>query len=145
MDDILRQFKGVSDGLLLKVAGSPSSSIGQGSSVTNKNVSWNADDMNKLAIRPSMSESTNSFSDNDEGDKDVNLGDQDAETSSQARGWHSDQDADVGNFNSDEIHVVRSKSESISERYPESSLALTFIPQDGLTQVPPEVLSVPFF
>ncbi|XP_057787496.1 uncharacterized protein LOC131004760 [Salvia miltiorrhiza] len=152
VDDILRQFKGVSDGLMLKVAGSPSSSIGQGSSVTNKNLSWNADDINKLAIRPSMSESTNSASDNDEGDKDLNLGDQDVEASSQTRGWHSNyestskglpqkvvkHDADVSNFNSDEIQSVRLKSESNSDRYPESNLAVTSIPQDGLTGVPPE-------
>lgn len=158
MDDILRQFKGVSDGLMSKVAGSPSSSIGQASSATSKTLPWN-DDINKLATRPSMSESTNSLSDNDEGDKDVNLGDQDVEAATQARGWYSDhestskglpqkvvkQDADVSNFNSDEIHSVILKSELNSERYPDSNLAITSIPQVGLNGVPPEVLFIPLF
>ncbi|KAH6791599.1 phox domain-containing protein [Perilla frutescens var. hirtella] len=163
VDDILRQFKGVSDGLMLKVAaGSPSSSIGQASSVTSKNLSWNADDINKLVIKPSMSESTNSFSDNDEGDKDVNLGDQDAEAAIQGIGWDSDHeptskgvlpqkavkhDADARNFYSDEIHSERLKFESNSERSPESNLTITSVPQDGLPGVPlewtPPNLSVP--
>lgn len=158
MDDILRQFKGVSDGLLMKVAGSPSSLAGEGSSVTSKNLLYNADDMNKLAIMPSMSESTNSFSDNDESEKDLNLGDRDVEATSRNRGWHSDHestseglpqkvvkhDAGVSNFNSDEIRNVRLKSESNSDRYLESRLVVTSIPQDALTAVPPEVLPISF-
>lgn len=157
MDDILRQFKGVSDGLMLKVAGSPSSSIGQASSATRKTLSWN-DDINKLATRPSMSESTNSLSDNDEGDKDVKFGDQDVEAATQARGWYSDhestlkglpqkvvkQDADVSNFNSDETHSVSLTSELNSERYADSNLAITSISQVGLDGVPPEVIFIPF-
>lgn len=159
MDDILRQFKEVSDGLMSKVGGSPSSSSGQGSSVTSKNLLLNVDDINKLAIRPSMSDSTNSFSDNDEDDKDPNLGDEDVEAASQTRGWHSDHestskglpqkvvkhDADVSNFNPDEIPSAKLKSESNADRYLESNLALTSIPQDGLTGVPPEVLFNSFF
>ncbi|XP_042060819.1 uncharacterized protein LOC121805099 isoform X1 [Salvia splendens] len=152
VDDILRQFKGVSDGLLMKVAGSPSSLAGEGSSVTSKNLLYNVDDMNKLAFRPSMSESTNSFSDNDKSEKDLNLGDQDVEAASRNRGWHSDHestseglphkvfkhDAEVSKFNSDDMRNVRLKSESNSDRYLESSLVVTSIPQDDLTAVPPE-------
>ncbi|KAL0356778.1 UNVERIFIED_CONTAM: hypothetical protein Scaly_1363500 [Sesamum calycinum] len=151
VDDIVRQFKGVSDGLMWKVAGSPSSSFDQGS-VTSRNLSWNADDINKLAMRQSTSESINSFSDNDEVDKDVNHGEQEAEAVTQANGWHSDnepvskgfpqrvvrRDEDVSNLVSEEIHNSRLKSISSSvSRYPESSLAITSVPQEP-TGVPPE-------
>ncbi|KAL0365448.1 UNVERIFIED_CONTAM: hypothetical protein Sangu_0642400 [Sesamum angustifolium] len=153
VDDIVRQFKGVSDGLMWKVAGSPSSSFDQGSSVTSRNLSWNADDINKLAMRQSTSESINSFSDNDEVDKDVNHGEQEAEAATQANGWHSDnepvskgfpqrvvrRDEDVSNLVSEEIHNSRLKSMSSSvSRYPESSLAITSVPQEDPTGVPPE-------
>ncbi|KAL2254693.1 UNVERIFIED_CONTAM: hypothetical protein Sindi_0264000 [Sesamum indicum] len=153
MDDIVRQFKGVSDGLMWKVAGSPSSSFDQGSSVTSRNLSWNADDIKKLAMRQSTSESINSFSDNDEGDKDVNHGEQEAEAANQGNGWHSDNELvskgfpqrvvrheeDVSNLESEEIHNSRLKSMSSSvSRYPESSLAITSVPQEDPTGVPPE-------
>ncbi|KAK6143507.1 hypothetical protein DH2020_023855 [Rehmannia glutinosa] len=89
MDDIVRQFKGVSDGLMRMVSGSQSS-YEPASSVTSRNLSWNTDDINKLAMRQSTSNSLNSFSDNEEGDKDLNHGQQELEHSTQANGWHSD-------------------------------------------------------
>ncbi|KAK4401599.1 hypothetical protein Sango_0900600 [Sesamum angolense] len=150
---VMRTLAGVSDGLMWKVAGSPSSSFDQGSPVTSRNLSWNADDINKLAMRQSTSESINSFSDNDEVDKDVNHGEQEAEAATQANGWHSDNepvskgfpqrvvrhDEDVSNLVSEEIHNSRLKSMSSSvSRYPESSLAITSVPQEDPTGVPPE-------
>ncbi|KAK4405234.1 hypothetical protein Sango_0529900 [Sesamum angolense] len=90
VDDIVRQFKGVSDGILRMVAGSPSSSHEQASPMASRNLSWNADDMNKLTVRQSTSDSLNSFSDNEEGDKDANHGQQEIESSAQANESHSD-------------------------------------------------------
>ncbi|GER50415.1 Phox-associated domain [Striga asiatica] len=153
MDDIVRQFKGVSDGLMWKVGGSPSSSFGQTSSVVPKSLSWNTDDINKLALRPSTSESLNSFSDNDDGDKDVGHGEQEVEAVTRASGLHSDyelsskgfptrvvkHDEDVGNFVSEEIASSRSKSELNSmSRYPEQNLSLSYVPQEDPSAVPPE-------
>ncbi|PIN08680.1 hypothetical protein CDL12_18745 [Handroanthus impetiginosus] len=153
VDDIVRQFKGVSDGLLWKVA-APASSFDQASSVTGRNLSWNADDVNKLTMRQSAPESVNSFSDNDEGDKDVIHGEQEVEAVSviQSNGWHSDYEPNSKGFppgvvkhdenvnlDSEEIHNLRLKSESSSvSRCPESSLALTSVPQEDATRVPPE-------
>ena len=161
VDDILYQSKGVSDGLMSKVSRSPSSSVQQGSFVTSKNLAWNVDDINKLAIRrPSMSESADSFSDNDAGDKDLNLWDQDVEAASQSRGWNSDRESTSKglpqkvvkhdtydmNFHSDEIQQsLWLKSTSNSDRYLESNLATTYIRQDALTGVPTEVLLISFF
>ncbi|KAL2231588.1 UNVERIFIED_CONTAM: hypothetical protein Sindi_1753200 [Sesamum indicum] len=90
VDDIVRQFKGVSDGIMRMVAGSPSSSHEQASPMASRNLSWNADDMNKLTVRQSTSDSLNSFSDNEEGDKDANHGQQEIESSAQANESHSD-------------------------------------------------------
>ncbi|KAL0412523.1 UNVERIFIED_CONTAM: hypothetical protein Sradi_1454000 [Sesamum radiatum] len=90
VDDIVRQFKGVSDGIMRMVAGSPSSSHEQASPMASRNLSWNADDMNKLTVRQSTSDSLNSFSDNEEGDKDANHGQQEIEPSPQANESHSD-------------------------------------------------------
>ncbi|KAL0454205.1 UNVERIFIED_CONTAM: hypothetical protein Slati_0759700 [Sesamum latifolium] len=90
VDDIVRQFKGVSDGIMRMVAGSPNSSHEQASPMASRNLSWNADDMNKLTVRQSTSDSLNSFSDNEEGDKDANHGQQEIEPSAQANESHSD-------------------------------------------------------
>ncbi|KAG6413346.1 hypothetical protein SASPL_126055 [Salvia splendens] len=126
VDDILYQSKGVSDGLMSKVAGSPSSSVQQGSFVTSKNLSWNVDDINKLAIRrPSMSESADSFSDNDAGDKDIKI---------------------QANLEGG-IRTMNQPQRGYHRRYLESNLATPYIRQDALTGVPPEwmppKLSVP--
>lgn len=157
MDDIVRQFKGVSDGLMWKVAGSPSSSFERASLATSRNLSWNADDINKLATRQSTSESINSFSDNEEGDRDANHGEQEVEATALSNEWHPDyelnsqgfvqraikHDEDVSNLDSEEICSLRLKSESNSgSRYPESSMALTSVPQEDPTGVPPEVFLI---
>ncbi|KAH1060183.1 hypothetical protein AAZX31_02G130800 [Glycine max] len=68
MDDIVRQFKGVSDGLRRKVVGS-SSLINEGSATSNTpwNLSWNADEIDKSIPRQSTAESVSS--DNEEGER----------------------------------------------------------------------------
>ncbi|KAL2455789.1 Phox-associated domain [Abeliophyllum distichum] len=154
MDDIARQIKG---GLIRTVVGSPSSSYDPASSVTNRNLSWNSDDINKLGLRQSTSESANSFSDNEEGDKDVNHGPEKVDSSAQANGWHSDNELDlkglpprvvkrnedVQNLDSDAIGGFRVQSESHSvSRFPEASLASTSVHKEDPIAVPPEVLCI---
>ncbi|XP_073123578.1 uncharacterized protein [Henckelia pumila] len=148
VDDIVRQFKGVSDGLMKKVVGSPSS-FHETSSVTSRNLSWNADDLNKLARRESTSESINSFSDNEEG-YNANQGQRELESSAQANGWHSDNELNSQGFpprvvksgeevNFDETRGVKMKpATSCESKYQESSLALMSFPLDDPTAVPPE-------
>lgn len=73
MDDIVRQFKGVSDGLRRKVVGSPSLiNEGSASSTTTWNMSWNADEIDKSIRSQGTAESVLS-SDNEEGEKDNNF------------------------------------------------------------------------
>ncbi|KAL3814188.1 hypothetical protein ACJIZ3_015456 [Penstemon smallii] len=151
MDDIVRQFKGVSDGLMRAVVGPPSPCHDPPSSVTSRNLSLNADDMYKLAMRQSTSESMNSFSDNEEGEKGANHGQEDVVSAAQSNGWHSDNELDskgfpprvvkrgedVSNLDIEEMRSLRVKSDS-SHRYSESTLAITYVPQDDPTGVPPE-------
>jgi len=69
MDDIVRQFKGVSDGLRRKVVGSSSlMSEGSATSSATWNLSLNSDEIDKIIPRQSTAESVLS-SDNEEGEK----------------------------------------------------------------------------
>ncbi|KAG9135073.1 hypothetical protein Leryth_011571 [Lithospermum erythrorhizon] len=97
MDDIVRQFKGVSDGLMRKVVGSPNSSH-DAQSVPVRNLSWNAGEMNKLALTLSASESANSLSDDEDGNKDLNRGLEESECNEQSSGWHSDNELNSKGF-----------------------------------------------
>ncbi|KAJ9561217.1 hypothetical protein OSB04_006377 [Centaurea solstitialis] len=63
VDDIVRQFKGVSDGLMRKVVGPLSPSA----SAANRTVLWKADEPYDLGSKDMI----NNISDNEEGDKDV--------------------------------------------------------------------------
>lgn len=89
MDDIARQFKGVSDGLMKIAAKSPSATSEPPSSFATKTVAWHSDDVNKLFMK-SNTDSHNSFSDNEEGDKDIIHGQHEAENSSHVNGGQFD-------------------------------------------------------
>ncbi|XVF67652.1 hypothetical protein PTKIN_Ptkin10aG0138600 [Pterospermum kingtungense] len=94
VDDIVRQFKGVSDGLMRKVVGSSSPRSEASSSVTSsvngRTLSWNADEMAKDISRQTNLETVNSASDNEEGDKDGPHGQEDDRSDSQCHSFHSD-------------------------------------------------------
>ncbi|KAG4908827.1 hypothetical protein JHK87_054943 [Glycine soja] len=65
VDDIVRQFKGVSDGFIQKVVGSSSPSTEGSSTSTSRNMSWNVDEMDKSISRQNTLECVLS-SDNEE-------------------------------------------------------------------------------
>ena len=90
MDDFVRQFKGVSDGLMRKVVGSNSLPIEAMSSNNGGNLSWSAEDISKHISRQDTGETANSFSDNDEGDNDGSRHPEEARSRVHANGWHSD-------------------------------------------------------
>ncbi|KAK6253594.1 hypothetical protein QUC31_015314 [Theobroma cacao] len=90
VDDIVRQFRGVSDGLMRKVVGSSSPPSEASSSVTGRTLSWTADEMAKDISRQSNLETVNSASDNEDGDKDGSHDHQDDRSGPQGHGWHSD-------------------------------------------------------
>ncbi|XP_057497170.1 uncharacterized protein LOC130781836 isoform X1 [Actinidia eriantha] len=97
VDDIVRQFKGVSDGLMQKVVGS--SSFQEGSlAIPSRNLSWNPDDISKHLSWRSTTESANSGSDIEEGDKDGTRGHEEVGCSVQANGWHSDNELNSKGF-----------------------------------------------
>ncbi|XWS67976.1 hypothetical protein CRYUN_Cryun04dG0050600 [Craigia yunnanensis] len=90
VDDIVRQFRGVSDGLMRKVVSSSSPPSEASSSVTGRNMSWYADEMAKDILRRSNSETVNSASDNEEDDKDGSHGCEDDRSGSRGHDWYSD-------------------------------------------------------
>lgn len=98
MDDIVRQFKGVSDGLMRKVVGSSSPTYETVSSISSRNISWNAEEISKHVSRQDAAETENSFSDNEEGHKYDNHDPEEVESSAQASGWHSDSELDSKSF-----------------------------------------------
>lgn len=151
MDDIVRQFKGVSDGLMRKVVGPSSSAYEPASSISGKDLSWNEDDINKLISRQHTSYSANGFSDNEEGDKG---GSGETGSVAQANGWHSDNELNSKEFpprvvkrnegfrdlNSGEKCKSNVQSESTSLRgFPGEKLSSTSERMEDPTGVPPEV------
>ncbi|KAK7407740.1 hypothetical protein VNO78_09785 [Psophocarpus tetragonolobus] len=88
VDDIVRQFKGVSDGLIRKVVGSSSPTAEGSSTSTCGNNSWNVDEMEKSILRQNTTESMSS--DNEEGEKEVNVGKENMDKVAEDNEWNSD-------------------------------------------------------
>ncbi|KAF6160585.1 hypothetical protein GIB67_019525 [Kingdonia uniflora] len=98
MDDILRQFKGVSDGLMRKVVGSSSLPC-EPSSMMGRNLSWNGDELSKHSSSYNDMETSNSLSDNEEAD--IDGGGHESEGKDPGvpvNGWHSDNELNSKNF-----------------------------------------------
>ncbi|KAK0582541.1 hypothetical protein LWI29_026802 [Acer saccharum] len=126
VDDIVRQFKGV--GFIRKVAGPGSPTNEASSSISSRNLSWNADELSKHVSRQHTSETLNSFSDN-EGDKDGSHGHKEDRSGAKANGWHSDNelnskgvsprvikwDEESRNFGPEKQHSLDVKSELIGQ------------------------------
>ncbi|KAK5770662.1 uncharacterized protein LOC108461126 [Gossypium arboreum] len=89
-DDIVRQFRGVSDGVMCKAVDLSSPPSEASSSVTGRTLSWSADEIAKDISRQSNLETVHSASDNEEGDKDSSHGHEDDRSGSQGHGWHPD-------------------------------------------------------
>ncbi|KAJ9152921.1 hypothetical protein P3X46_026428 [Hevea brasiliensis] len=97
VDDIVRQFKGVSDGLMRKVVGSPSLLDEPNSSICSSTLSWHADESNKTVSRQDTSETLNSFSDNEESSIQESQK-QEGGSGEPANGWHSDNELNSKGF-----------------------------------------------
>ncbi|XP_047330325.1 uncharacterized protein LOC124933925 [Impatiens glandulifera] len=100
MDDIVRQFKGVSDGLMRKVVGSTSPPRETPTSATSMNLSWIPDEVrNDILLLPAGG-SPKKLSDSEEGDKhgEKEAHVEDEESSAQTSGWHSDNELNTKGF-----------------------------------------------
>ncbi|KAK9136209.1 hypothetical protein Syun_015539 [Stephania yunnanensis] len=94
MDDILRQFKGVSGGLMRKVVGS--SPVDH--PVPGRIWSSNSDEMNKQSSSYNDLETSNSMSDNDVNDLDVSHDNEEVNSHVEVSGWHSDNELNSKGF-----------------------------------------------
>ncbi|WOL02316.1 hypothetical protein Cni_G11035 [Canna indica] len=136
MDDIVRQFKGVSDGLMRKVVGSSPSSDGSALSLGEKglSLSWNQEDASKKIPRYSSMETSHSLSEDEE---------QDEDQSAVNSGWHSDNELNSKNF---PPRVVKQINDYSSFEYKQSQGSVKFrrIGSDGLkTSVSSELFEDP--
>ncbi|XP_043713559.1 uncharacterized protein LOC122662063 isoform X2 [Telopea speciosissima] len=159
MDDIVRQFKGVSDGLIRKVSGPLSSSLIETfPSTSGKNFSWNAEDLNKhFSSRTDTSydnmDTSNYLSDHEEGIKDGDSGHEEIGSGAKANGWHSDNELNSKDFpprffkcgeesrslDSDRRHNIVLKPEKIGpDGYPVASVPKTSDIVDDSIGAPPE-------
>ena len=154
VDDIVRQFKGVSDGLMRKVAGSSSATYEQSSSNYGRNLSLKEDEIEKLILRQHTADSANHFSDDEEGEK------EDASYSGERSfadtdQWHSDNELDSREFlammeehdeklKSDvDKHNSKLQSKSTSTSgFPRANVPVTSAHLEDLSGVPQEVLCI---
>ncbi|XP_057965277.1 LOW QUALITY PROTEIN: uncharacterized protein LOC131155848 [Malania oleifera] len=150
VDDIVRQFKEVSDGLVRKVVGSSHYEVSP--SILGTNLSWNSDDMNRYISRHSTMDTENSFSDNEEGDKDESHGLEEVGARVQSNGWHSDNELNSKSFpprvtKRPEVRSLDSgknpgrglKSELIGPvGYPSANFPVISDPWEDPVAVPPE-------
>ncbi|CAL9099871.1 unnamed protein product [Musa textilis] len=91
MDDIVRQFKGVSDGLMRKVVGtSPSYATSPIVADKGLSLSWNQEEISKQIPRFSSMETSHSLSEDEEHDDD--------QSTSVNNGWHSDNELNSKSF-----------------------------------------------
>ncbi|XP_041010486.1 uncharacterized protein LOC121254492 isoform X3 [Juglans microcarpa x Juglans regia] len=159
VDDIVRQFKGVSDGLRPKVV-VPSPSNEASSSTFVQNLSGNANVINRHVSSHNTVGTSNSSHDNYEGHKDENDG-QEEVSRANANGWHSDNELNSKsfppqtiehakeplNFSSEKRHDLASKSGTRRGGFPAASLPLTLDHLEDPVGMPrewnPTNLSVP--
>nr|XP_043626437.1 uncharacterized protein LOC122597914 [Erigeron canadensis] len=85
VDDIVRQFKGVSDGLMRKVVG-PTFTYEPLPLATSSSLTWKADELSNSFTRQTTSESANSLSDNE------------MNSTEKINGWHSDNELNSKEF-----------------------------------------------
>ncbi|KAF7850440.1 hypothetical protein BT93_L5487 [Corymbia citriodora subsp. variegata] len=116
VDDIVRQVKGVSNGLMRKVVGSTPSSFEVSASISARQLSWNADEIERYVSRQNTAETSASISDNEDGDRDGNHGSDEAGSSGHANGWHSDNELNSKNFPPRVVKRGEGSRDSVSEK-----------------------------
>ncbi|CAO2147748.1 unnamed protein product [Urochloa humidicola] len=139
MDDIVRQFKGVSDGLKRAVGTPPSSATAQFAD-NRMSLSWNQEETDNHSLHHRNSETAHSLSDGDSNYEDL--------TSSVNSGCHSDNEVNnKGHTSNDTKHIETSSSfdTQVSEQtekpmraYSDSSNMSSLKTFDDPTGIPPE-------
>ncbi|CAI0446939.1 unnamed protein product [Linum tenue] len=94
VDDIVRQFKGVSDGWMRKVVGSTSQMDDSSSPSYSRNLNWNLDETIKPVYGQDSMGTENSSSDNDDSHHQEDQDQEDEGPGAQASGWHSDNEVE---------------------------------------------------
>ncbi|KAF5187985.1 phox domain-containing protein [Thalictrum thalictroides] len=153
MDDILRQVKGVSDGLMRKVVGSSSLPCPPPTLTSNRNTTWYGDEINLRSSSYNDMETPHSLSDNEEHDLDGSQDTEEIVSGLQVSGWHSDnelnlkgvpprvikRDEDIEGLRSERDQSLEVLSQMIGpSRYPEAISSITARLVEDPVAVPPE-------
>lgn len=128
MDDIVRQFKGVSDGLLRKVSGSSSLPYAASPSIPERHMtlSWNEEE----SSRPSPSYSILETSDNEE--EGMKHGThEEVESAAMINGWHSDNELNSKCFPPRVIKRSKESEGMVSERNLQSEMKFDKLALEG--------------
>jgi sorting nexin-13 len=141
MDDIVRQFRGVSDGLKRAVGTPPSSAVAQFAD-NRMSLSWNQEDTDNQNLHHRNLERAHSLSDGDSNNEDL--------TSSVNSGCHSDNEVnDKGHTSNDTKHIeiysgldtqVSGQIQKPVRAYSDSSNNSSLNTFEDPTGIPPEVL-----
>ncbi|KAK6916494.1 Phox-associated domain [Dillenia turbinata] len=152
VDDIVRQFKGVSDGLMRKVVG-PTSSTHEVCPIPSRNTSWSEHDISSRLSKHRTAEVANCFSDNEKGDKDETHDHEIGESNAQASGWHSDNELNSKSYpprvvkRDDKFRTAGSENDLGAilrakrigpDRFPAVDFLATFGPLEDPEGMPPE-------
>lgn len=145
VDDIVRQFKGVSDGFVRKVVGPSPSQYEDLSYVPTRNLSLNERDFVMHGSLDASIETSNNLSDDEEGDKDGSHDLEDADSGAKGNGWHSDNELSSKSFpprvvkNNRNLHSYsESRQHMKSNLVGVASLPVIPHPIDDPVGVPPE-------
>ncbi|PON56985.1 Phox domain containing protein [Parasponia andersonii] len=149
VDDIVRQFKGVSDGLMRKVVGPSLHPDETLFSIPTRNLSWSSEEVSKHVSTQDTAETANSFSDNEEGDNDGSHGLEEVQSSTHANGWHSDNELNSKGYpprvikqqmkvDSENKHEVMAKSEVVQGGFPATKFPVTSNHLEDPIGMPPE-------
>ncbi|KAL5984845.1 hypothetical protein ACLOJK_038681 [Asimina triloba] len=128
MDDIVRQFKGVSGGILRKVSGSSPHMTSPSITERHLALSWNEDEINKYSPSHSNMETSHSLSD-EEGVKDG--AHDEVDSSTLHNGWHSDNELRSKSFPPRVAKHVDKSKDLISERSQQSGMKIESSHSDG--------------
>ena len=157
VDDIMRQFKGVSGSFIQKAVGS-SSPITEGSTPAAWNWSWNAVEIDNSISKQIAAENALN-SDNEEGEKEANIDHENIDSEiAEDNGWHSENELSSKDYSQQVINhskepnnldLDRKNDTVIEGRVGKDVLATNFtLTPDNLEDpvgVPPEVCVVSWF
>ncbi|XP_019708437.1 uncharacterized protein [Elaeis guineensis] len=135
VDDIVRQFRGVSDGLRRVVGSSSSHAISPLRAEKSMALTWNEEEINKLSPSYSNMDTSHSLSDDEAHDEE--------QSSAVNNGWHSDNELNSKGFPPRVVKCTEESSNLDSQRSQQSNKFDRLALNDSKTSVASDILEDP--